>query len=116
MRQKDFQLLLVVTAAALAFAGGANVTAPARPGWIAGPQPRTYLLADRRDMQEDESAPGQFGASGRASGGVNRNDDDDRPRVRRQMEDRTLRERIDRGEDRVRDRDDERLRGRNFRD
>jgi hypothetical protein len=110
------KMLLLVLAAAFALAADANLMASAQTRWIAGAQPRAYDLAAGRDTQSDEGAQGQFGASNKASGANPNDDQDDGPKVRKKIEDRPARERFDRTEDRFRTREDDRLRGRNYRD
>src|SRR5262245_37334351 len=108
-------LLLLVLAAAFV-AADATVMASAQTRAIAGAAPRGYDLAAGRDAQSDDSAQGQFGGSNKASGANPNDDQDDRPKIRKKIEDRPARERFDRADDRLRTRDDDRLRGRNYRD
>jgi hypothetical protein len=109
------KMLLLVLAAAFV-AAGATIMASAQTRSIVGAASRAYDLAAGRDTQSDDSAQGQSGASNKASGANQDDDQDDRPKVRKKIEDRPGRERFDRAEDRFRTRDDDRLRGRNYRD
>jgi hypothetical protein len=110
------KMLLLVMAATFAIAAGANVMASAQTRGIAGSAPRSYDLAAGRDAQSDDSAQGQFGASNKAPGANQKDDQDDGPRIRNRIDDRPARDRYDGKEYRGRDRDTDRLRGRNYRD
>jgi hypothetical protein len=109
--------LQAVMAAAFVFTAGAQGPAPGRTDRIAGAEPRAYHLAQRRDLKDDDDAAWQkFGPSNNAA--RNKRNDDDQSSPRRPfIEDRASRAINDRGGgSRSRDPEDERLRGRNYRD
>ena len=108
----------VVMAAAFVVATDANAPALGQTTWIASPQPYVHEIASRQDTQDDEDrAWEKFGPQNKASRNTNRNDNDQAAPRQPMIYDRALRDLNDSdGGYRSRNREDERLRGRNYRD